>query len=185
MSKNSKWYLAGVGLVGVVVGVALVAVGNSTLHWAGSNEFCGSFCHSMDNVRVAYEKGQHFQTKSGFTVNCVECHNLYKSDRHYAFSHVIGGLIHKAEAGFSSLSGEIRGTLKTPEMQVAKQAELGKKVHDWMKEVNFQPCRGCHDLANMAPNPQKPMIPTMHKNMASNPKTDCLLCHKTAGHKYN
>ena len=47
-NKNGKWYGAGLVLVGAVSGGALVSAGTSVVHWSGSTEFCGAFCHSMD-----------------------------------------------------------------------------------------------------------------------------------------
>lgn len=64
-NKNGKWYGAGLVLVGAVIGVALVSAGTSVVHWSGSTEFCGTFCHSMDAAYASYKKGQHAQTFSG------------------------------------------------------------------------------------------------------------------------
>ena len=183
-NKNSKWYAGALVLVGVVVGVALVSAGTSVVHWSGANEFCGTFCHSMDDAYASYKKGQHFKTNSGFTAQCVDCHLKYKSEPHISQAQVVGMLWHKAMSGSSSLWGEIRGTLDTPEKQIEKRKELGEKYAAWLRETNFQSCRGCHNLANFKDNPNKPMVPMMHKAMADTPKTDCLACHKEVGHKY-
>ena len=48
MNKNSKWYAGALVLAGVAAGVVLVSAGTSVVHWSGSTQFCGSFCHSMD-----------------------------------------------------------------------------------------------------------------------------------------
>ena len=50
--KNSKWYVAGICLIGVVIGIVFVGALTSAVHWAGTNKFCGEFCHSMDTVYV-------------------------------------------------------------------------------------------------------------------------------------
>ena len=65
MEKNSVWYLAGIGLIGVVVGIIFVGILTSVVHWAGTPKFCGEFCHSMDATYIAYQKGDHFRTASG------------------------------------------------------------------------------------------------------------------------
>lgn len=81
-NKNGKWYGAGLVLVGAVIGVALVSAGTSVVHWSGSTEFCGTFCHSMDAAYASYKKGQHAQTFSGAKAECVDCHLKYESVHH-------------------------------------------------------------------------------------------------------
>ena len=79
MNKNSKWYAGALVLVGVgvVVGVALVSAGTSVVHWSGSTQFCGTFCHSMDAAYASFQKGQHGKLNSGYEVGCVDCHLKY------------------------------------------------------------------------------------------------------------
>ena len=36
MEKNSVWYLAGICLIGVVIGIIFVGVLTSVVHWAGT-----------------------------------------------------------------------------------------------------------------------------------------------------
>jgi cytoChrome c-type protein napC len=183
-NKNSKWYASGLVLIGAVIGVALVSAGTSVVHWAGTNEFCGTFCHSMDAAYASYKKGLHFQTHSGATAGCSDCHLKYESVHGISQAQVVGLLWHKAVSGTSSLWGEIRGTMNTPEKQIEKRAELGEAVHQWMLSVDYVTCRGCHDVGNMKVNPAKPMVAPMHKAFADQPKTDCIACHRTAGHNY-
>ena len=183
-NKNSKWFASGLVLVGIVVGVALVSAGTAVVHWSGSTQFCGTFCHSMDRVYAAYQHGLHGKTNVGVEVGCVDCHLKYESEKSISQAQVVGLLWHKAMSGSSSLWGEIRGTMNTPEKQIAKRAELGEEVHEWMKSVDFITCRGCHDVGNMKVNPAKPMVAPMHKAFADQPKTDCIACHRTAGHNY-
>ena len=181
--EKGKWCAAGATLVGVVLGVALVSASTAVVHWSGSTEFCGSFCHSMDYVYAAYQKGQHAKTKSGATATCVDCHLKYESEHSISQAQVVGLLINKAENGLSSLWGQIRGTMSTPEKQKAMQPELSKKYLAWMQETGFMTCKGCHNFEKMA-NPAKPVVAKMHQTMAKDPKTNCIMCHKTAGHKY-
>ena len=82
MEKNSKWYLAGICLIGVVIGIIFVGVLTSVVHWAGSVKFCGEFCHSMDLTYAAYKKGDHFRTASGGTAGCSDCHLKNHSNEH-------------------------------------------------------------------------------------------------------
>ena len=183
-NKNGKWYGAGLVLVGAMIGVALVSAGTSVVHWSGSTEFCGTFCHSMDAAYASYKKGQHAQTFSGAKAECVDCHLKYESVHSISQAQVVGLLWHKAVSGSNSLWGEIRGTLSTPEKQIEKREEMAEAVQKWMVSVDYVTCRGCHDIGNMKVNPAKPMVAPMHKAFADQPKTDCVACHSTAGHKY-
>lgn len=183
-NKNSKWYASAMVLVGVVVGVALVSAGTSVVHWSGSNAFCGTFCHSMDAAYASYQKGQHFQTNSGFQAECVDCHLKYKPVKNISQPQVVGMLWHKAVSGSISLWGQIRGTLSTPEKQIAHRPEMAETVTNWMVSTGFVNCRSCHDLHNFKVNPAKAMVAPMHKAMADKPETNCVMCHSQAGHKY-
>ena len=42
MANNSKWYVAGVLLIGAVIGIVFVGILTSVVHWAGSPKFCGT-----------------------------------------------------------------------------------------------------------------------------------------------
>ena len=184
MEKNSAWYLAGICLIGVVIGIIFVGVLTSVVHWAGTEKFCGEFCHSMDVTYAAYKKGDHFRTASGVTAGCSDCHLKNESNHFVGPIDYTALLIDKAIAGSKSLFGEIRGTMSTPEKQIEKREEMAESVQKWMVSVDYVTCRGCHDIGNMKVNPAKPMVAPMHKAFADQPKTDCVACHSTAGHKY-
>lgn len=183
MEKNSKWYLAGICLIGVVIGIVFVAVITSVVHWAGTPKFCGEFCHSMDATYIAYKKGDHFRTASGVTAGCSDCHLKNHSNEHIGPFDYVMMLADKAHAGSISLWGQIQGTMSTYEKQVEKRPELAKSVHQQMLDRNFSACRGCHDVQNMY-NKQKPLVAMIHKGMGPDKKVDCIACHPTAGHNY-
>ena len=164
MEKNSVWYLAGICLIGVVIGIIFVGVLTSVVHWAGTEKFCGEFCHSMDVTYAAYKKGDHFRTASGVTAGCSDCHLKNESNHFAGPIDYTALLIDKAIAGSKSLFGEIRGTMSTPEKQIEKRPEMATAVHQQMIDRNFSIHKG------MGPNAEK--------------KVDCLACHPTAGHNY-
>ena len=126
--EKTKWYIAGVLLIGAVIGIFFVGSLTSVVHWAGTNKFCGEFCHSMDLTYAAYKKGQHFQTASGATAGCSDCHLLNHSNEHVGPLDYTMLLLDKATAGTHSLIGEIQGTLDTPEKQLAMRKEMGEAV---------------------------------------------------------
>lgn len=185
MEKNSIWYLTGICLIGVVIGIIFVGVLTSVVHWAGSEKFCGEFCHSMDVTYDAYKKGDHFRTASGATAGCSDCHLKNESNHFTGPIDYTALLIDKAIAGSKSLFGEIRGTMSTPEKQIEKRPEMATAVHQQMIDRDFAACRGCHDVSRMY-NPDKPMVAAIHKGMGpgAEKKVDCLACHPTAGHNY-
>ena len=123
----------------------------------------------MDRVYAAYQHGLHGKTNVGVEVGCVDCHLKYESEKSISQAQVVGLLWHKAMSGSSSLWGEIRGTMSTPEKQKAMQNELSEKYLKWARSTGFQNCRGCHDLNNFKVNPAKPMVAPMHKMMADTP----------------
>lgn len=185
MNKNSKWYVTGICLIGVVIGIVFVGVLTSVVHWAGSPKFCGEFCHSMDVTYMAYQKGQHFRTGSGVTAGCSDCHLKNHSNEHVGPIDYVALLLDKAHAGSVSLIGQIQGSLSTVEKQIDKRDEMAKAVREQMIERNFSACRGCHDVERMY-NPKKPMVAAIHKQMGPNAKkpVDCLACHPKVGHDY-
>lgn len=183
MEKNSKWYLAGICLVGVVIGIVFIGVLTSVVHWAGTPKFCGEFCHSMDATYKAYQKGQHYSTASGVTAGCSDCHLKYHSNEHIGPVDYTLMLLHKAKAGSISLLGEIQGNLSTPEKQIERRPHMAETVRKQMVEDNFSVCRGCHDISKMN-DPKRPFIAKMHQGMDEKGKMDCLSCHPTAGHNY-
>ena len=176
MEKNSVWYLAGICLIGVVIGIIFVGVLTSVVHWAGTEKFCGEFCHSMDVTYAAYKKGDHFRTASGVTAGCSDCHLKNESNHFVGPIDYTALLIDKAIAGSKSLFGEIRGTMSTPEKQIEKRPEMATAVHQQMIDRNFSACRGCHDVERMY-DPKKPLIGAIHKGMGPNAekKVDCRL----------
>ena len=117
-NNNSKWYVAGVLLIGAVIGIVFVGILTSVVHWAGSPKFCGEFCHSMDLTYAAYKKGQHYMTGSGATAGCSDCHLLNHSNEHVGPLDYTALLFDKARAGSISLLGQNHCSLSTHEKQL-------------------------------------------------------------------
>lgn len=184
MKKDSPWYLALWCVVGVAIGIVFVGVLTSVVHWAGTEKFCGEFCHSMDATYAAYQKGDHFRTASGATAGCSDCHLKNESNHFAGPIDYTALLIDKAIAGSKSLFGEIAGHLSTPEKQIEMRQEMAEAVHAQMMDRNWAACRGCHDVNRMY-DPKRPMLGEIHRHMGPEAKNvDCLACHPTAGHNY-
>jgi len=171
-------------LVGVVVGVALVSVGTATFHAMGSMGFCGRFCHTMQGSYKSFQRGLHGSTYSGFQVTCSDCHLKYASEKEISQAQVVGMIWHKATSGLTSFIGQITGKYAPHEAWVAERDEVAEKVIDWMASTNFRNCRGCHNMAKMKVNEEKPMVAKLHKSFAKAKQINCISCHATAGHLY-
>ncbi len=182
MSKCTKWGVFWIIVIGIIVGIAISATTISVVHWAGSDEFCTTWCHSMDGVSYAWKQGQHARMPSGYSAGCSDCHLRHESTKSIGFFTYCGLLIAKCEAGLNSLLGEITGTFSTPEKWIKNRPESSKAVIDFMTSNDFDNCRGCHDLSKMY-NSQKPIVMKAHAAFVDKP-TNCILCHKTAGHNY-
>ena len=137
MQKNSNWLIAGILFVGAVIGILFVAVFTSVIHWAGTNEFCGTFCHDMTRVYAAYHRGSHGRSPSGMTAGCSDCHLKYHSNEHIGPVDYSLMLVDKCISASSSAWGWVRGTMNTDEKQITIAPELSKKVHEHMIKQDF------------------------------------------------
>ena len=144
MEKNSVWYLAGIGLIGVVVGIIFVGILTSVVHWAGTPKFCGEFCHSMDATYIAYQKGDHFRTASGATAGCSDCHLKNHSNEHVGPIDYVEMLMYKAKAG--SISEACRGCHDVQRMYNPGKP-LVAAIHKGMGPETKVDCISCHPTA--------------------------------------
>lgn len=183
MSNNSKWGVFWLLVIGAFLGILITAATVRAVQWAGSNDFCTGWCHSMDPVAVSYKKGQHGMTASGATAGCSDCHLLNETQHPLTPTKYVALLANKAKAGSISAFGHVTGSINTPEKWLEKHAEMSKNVMGFMKDSGFSNCRGCHDLSKMH-NPKKPFVGKLHQGFIEKPETNCVMCHKNAGHNY-
>ena len=182
MATKTKWFFFWLISGSFLAGILAVCFVVSAVNWLGSETFCSTGCHTMNGVAYAWKQGQHARTPSGYTAGCSDCHLLNETNRPLTPVAYVELLFAKAKAGSISGFGELRGTLNTPQMWLEKRPELSKAVNDWMVSYNFRNCRGCHNLADMY-NAKNPMVAKMHAGFIDKP-TNCIMCHKTAGHNY-
>ena len=71
MKKNHANRLAIIALI--FAGAASVFVFNKIVDSTSTNDFCAS-CHVHPQASQSWKLGNHFDTKSGFVANCVDCH---------------------------------------------------------------------------------------------------------------
>lgn len=182
MSSNSKWGVFWLLVIGIVAGVVLTASMVSVVQWAGSDKFCSTFCHSMTSSAYAWKQGLHARTPTGVTAGCSDCHLTNETNHPLTPVAYVELLLAKVKAGTSSLIGEIKGNYSTTEKWLERRPVTEKHALDLMISNNFKNCRGCHNLEDMY-NAKKPMIAQFHKGFIDKP-TNCVQCHKTAGHNY-
>ena len=68
MKKFLKWFVPG-----LIVGAVLILTGNKVLVNTSSNTYCIS-CHIHPGADASWKKSVHYETRSGYRVECVECH---------------------------------------------------------------------------------------------------------------
>jgi nitrate/TMAO reductase-like tetraheme cytochrome c subunit len=169
-------------IVGIVLGVAGIAVTNAMVHWSGSNDFCSSSCHSMQWAAEAYRRSPHAANPSGVAAGCADCHIPYHSSEAGAVQYV-QMLLYKAKAGTRDAIAQVRGVIDTREKWQQAQPRYSEEVKAWMTGNGMLTCRGCHDLNRMGGKAQ-PAIAEMHAGLAKAGPVNCLDCHQTVGHVY-
>jgi nitrate/TMAO reductase-like tetraheme cytochrome c subunit len=177
---RSRWKVLGVVLIGILIGVAGVAVTAEMVHATSSTEFCSTACHSMQWVAKAHERGPHGKTRTGVVAGCGDCHIPYEAGHASAFQYLVL-LTHKAKAGLHDAIAESQGVISTEAKWKAERERLSAGVKEFMASNNSLVCRSCHDLSKMA----KPAAVEMHAPLAKMDKLVCVECHATAGHVYD
>ncbi|HKK40946.1 MAG TPA: SUMF1/EgtB/PvdO family nonheme iron enzyme, partial [Bacteroidales bacterium] len=66
-----KFYL--LFIPGIIVGVLLLATVNKTVKITSTNDYCVS-CHIHPEADALWKKSTHYDTRSGYRANCVDCH---------------------------------------------------------------------------------------------------------------
>ena len=170
-------------IVGIVAGIASIAVTNAAVHWSGSNEFCSSACHSMQWAAEAYRRSPHYASHSGVTAGCGDCHIPYHSTDPGALQYV-AMLAYKAKVGTRDAIAQARGVIDTKDKWEKARAGYSEEVKEWMAGNGSLTCRGCHDLEKMGGGKAQPAIAEMHAGLAKAGAVNCLDCHASVGHVY-
>lgn len=168
-SMSVFWLL----VIGLVVGAATVIGTQVAVAVTGTNEFCGSACHSHAQfVYPEYKQSVHFSNRTGTKASCTDCHVPHSYP---------AKLFYKARAGVRDVFAEMRGTIATKEKFERERWRLANLVWDEMRANNSANCRQCHDLARMAADKQSEFTQKMHRQ-ALDGKATCIDCHKGVAH---
>lgn len=164
-------------LVLLVVGVGAGAVGvigtQVAVHMTGTDEFCGTACHSHEAfIYPDHKKSAHYNNRTGVRAQCVDCHlpHTYPAK-----------LFAKAHAGAVDVLGEIRGTISTKEKYEKERWRLANIVWDQMRENNSENCRSCHDPKAWDSQKQSEDATKAHKKFTAG-KATCIDCHTGVAH---
>jgi cytochrome c-type protein NapC len=170
-TPSARWSVLAIGLIGLVVGVVLLAGGHAALASTNTQEFCLS-CHEMrDTVFEEYKTTIHYTNRSGVRAGCPDCH----------VPKALGPkLWRKAEAS-REVWGTWTGRVDTPEKFEAHRMEMASREWARMQASDSATCRSCHTFEAMG-TAQKPINLKRHQKAATEGKT-CIECHKGIAHK--
>jgi nitrate/TMAO reductase-like tetraheme cytochrome c subunit len=167
-------------VAGFVVGaVAMVAPVQFALV-TGSNDFCGTGCHSMQPAFESYQRGPHASNAVGVPASCADCHIPYES-QHADAIEFVKLLWFKAISGGKDSIAELRGTIATPEKWEAAKPRLRQEVFRFMESNHSLTCRGCHDLGAFA-GAGNAMAAEIHAGAIRTQTVNCLECHQGFAH---
>jgi cytochrome c-type protein NapC len=163
---------AGVLLLTILLGGALLAGGAAGLAWTNTEKFCIS-CHEMrDNVFAEFKGSIHDVNRSGVRAICSDCHVPREP---------VPMLRRKVRATFE-LWGHFTGVIDTKEKFEKHRYTLATRVWTRMKETDSLECRNCHKADSMDPEKQSEKARARHVRGKAEGKT-CIDCHFGIAHK--
>ena len=171
-SPSARWSVFALVAVGVVVG-ALAIIGTQVMvHVSGTDEFCGTACHSMQWVAKEHQESIHGASRTGMRATCHDCH----IPRDYPEL-----LWYKAAAGTKDVIGEIRGIISTEEKFAQERKRMAGQVWAEYSANDSRACRGCHQFSAEVLAKQQEMVRPIHAPVLDGRAT-CIDCHKGVGH---
>jgi nitrate/TMAO reductase-like tetraheme cytochrome c subunit/cytochrome c551/c552 len=161
-------------VVGIVIGVGGWLGFNGALHATGTNEFCGTACHShAEFIYPGYKTSAHFANSTGVMATCSDCH----IPREF-----FPKLWTKTEAGLHDGWAEfVQRKISTQEKYEAERPRLSAAVIEHMKSRDSRECRNCHEFSPAVIAKQSPAAQAIHPKIAEMGQT-CVSCHTSVGH---
>jgi nitrate/TMAO reductase-like tetraheme cytochrome c subunit len=171
-SPSARWSVLSLTVLGVLIGAVAVIGTQVMVAKTGTNEFCGTACHSMQWVYAEYKQSIHFANRSGVQAGCHDCH----------IPHEYPELLwYKAKAGVRDVIGEMRGVISTEEKFKKVRTALAERVWAEFKTNDSANCRTCHDFTPEVIAAQSEKAQTRHQNRQKDGKT-CIDCHTGVAH---
>lgn len=173
-SPSARWSVFALAFTGLVVGATSVIGTQVALAVSGTDEFCGTTCHSHAKfVYPEHKQSAHYANRVGVRAMCVDCHVPHSYP---------AKLVAKAEKGLTDAFAELRGTIATQEKFDKARWRLANEVWDEMRADNSANCRSCHDPAAWDSKKQSEDAVKMHKKFIAG-KATCIDCHTGVAHK--
>lgn len=172
-SPSARWSVFALLVLGLGIGFVSTVGTQAALAWSGTNEFCGTACHShAQYVYPEFKASVHGSNRTGVQAGCSDCHVPHGYPEK---------IIYKAKAGIRDAFYEARGTISTKEKFEAKRWAMANKVWDEMKADNSANCRTCHSPEAMSSTLQSEAAQKQHKKFAAG-KATCIECHTGVAH---
>ncbi len=169
-AKHSAFVLLAAGLVFGAVAVIGTQVAVAV---TGSDEFCGTACHSHEKfVYPDHKKSVHYANRTGVRALCVDCHVPHGYPEK---------LFYKAKAGVVDAYAELRGIIATQEKFDRERWRMANIVWDEMRADNSANCRSCHDPKAWDPKKQSEDTAKAHRKFTAG-KDTCIDCHTGVAH---
>ncbi len=174
-SPSARWSVFALLLVGLVLGAFGVIGSQVAIAVTGTNEFCGTACHSHEKFVYPEHKAvsTHYNTRTGVRAQCVDCHLPHSYP---------AKIFAKAEAGLIDGIAEMRGVISTQEKYEAERWRMANVVWEQMRKDNSANCRHCHDPAAWDTTKQSEDAVKQHKKFTAG-KATCIDCHTGLAHK--
>lgn len=160
-------------LLGIAIGFVLVVGTQVMVHATGTDQFCGTACHSMQWVAKEHKESVHGANRTGVKAGCHDCHIPHE------YPHI---LFYKAKAGIKDAIGEMQGVISTEEKFNKERLRMAKHVWEEYQGNNSRACRHCHQFSKEVIAKQKEEVRPIHEAVLAGNGT-CVDCHKGVGHK--
>ncbi|GAA5194928.1 NapC/NirT family cytochrome c [Ferrimonas gelatinilytica] len=175
---STKYSIAALLIVGIVIGVIGYFATQQTLHATSTDEFCMT-CHSNHSLKDEVLASPHGGNEFGMVVQCQDCH-LPHGPVDYLVKKII---VSKDLYGYLTIDNF--NTQEWLDENRKEQADLALKYFHDNDSAN---CRHCHSrIEENQPESMSRMAKTMHsRNAAKDPeeRKTCVDCHKGVAHPY-
>ena len=154
-------------IAGGLTFILFLALFNKTVHYTSTNESCAA-CHVHPHADVTWKLSVHNNTRSGVSINCVDCH-LPPEDKPVKY------LSRKAYHGFHDLYVYLTKDVNEIDWTEKRSMEAAKHF------VYEDGCLKCH--TNLFPATLNELGCQSHLKYTRDPEnTSCLQCHLNVGH---
>lgn len=152
---------------GLIMGALLVAAVNKTVRITSTNDYCVS-CHIHPEADALWKKSTHFDTRSGYRANCVDCHLPPKGK---------GYLVAKVRTGFRDLWNYWTKDSASFDWKDRRRLETARGY------VYESTCIDCHkNLFPVSLSKEGSEAHLYYTQTKERKDLNCINCHLNAGH---